>query len=680
MGGVYHQLAEEIARATEESNPGILIETIETEGAEENIRLLLDGSADIALTQSDVLFYYSNLRKEFPLFKRNIAGLAPLYYEALHLVARAELRIETVQDLAGRTVGIGPQLSGTNSLARLVLLNVGVLGVTELRDLGFSGATDLLKSGSIDAAFYVSGYPMPLISELMTAGHDYTLVPLDARLTTTMRDEYPELVVVTIPAGIYTDQPDPVPTLGVMTLLVCRSGLTKNVVHAAASAIRDNHGSFFHPIDEQAFNNPANITRIVPLHNGARDFYDNLSFWTRHAAFRDLLPFMIGLLAILMIQRVLLRPAYERIRYINIFRAIGFIVLFWIVGAVAMNYCEKEINRNFSTIGESFWSIAIYFFSGFEDKEPSTLWGKAISILLLMSWIGVVAFFTAEFAAIFSVTKIEKTRRRIRMKGHYVICNWSPNGESIVRELHDSNSPARNDQVVVLTDKVIEEKQYSRIPQFAHVTFHAGNMLSPQVLRDLGVHNAKAIIILEDTDVEDPDGKSVQLGLVLQKLMKAEHKDPLTWPKLVAEVANHRRIDLIREAYGERSVEAICAEDYAVGLMAQTAIYPKLAKVYDDLLDYSDDTNEIYMIDWNEMARELKGLIKDGINFEDLAEKLYDSSIEANPVVLLGYKRGENLYVNPKKVDKANYLMEGDSIIIMSFRKPTKNQLLLGSR
>jgi hypothetical protein len=149
---------------------------------------------------------------------------------------------------------------------------------------------------------------------------------------------------------------------------------------------------------------------------------------------------------------------------------------------------------------------------------------------------------------------------------------------------------------------------------------------------------------------------------------------------LVAEVANHRRIDLIREAYGERSVEAICAEDYAVGLMAQTAIYPKLAKVYDDLLDYSDDTNEIYMIDWNEMARELKGLIKDGINFEDLAEKLYDSSIEANPVVLLGYKRGENLYVNPKKVDKANYLMEGDSIIIMSFRKPTKNQLLLGSR
>jgi len=45
---------------------------------------------------------------------------------------------------------------------------------------------------------------------------------------------------------------------------------------------------------------------------------------------------------------------------------------------------EHRINEHFSTLGESFWSITVYLFSGLEDRSPKTDAGRLVATLGLL--------------------------------------------------------------------------------------------------------------------------------------------------------------------------------------------------------------------------------------------------------------------------------------------------------
>ena len=262
------------------------------------------------------------------------------------------------------------------------------------------------------------------------------------------------------------------------------------------------------------------------------------------------------------------------------------------------------------------------------------------------------------------------------MEDHYLICNWSPRGESIVKELRKEDSPARKQEIIILTDQRIDESQYQKIPEFSYkVTFFGGNMFKKEILKNLGAPEARTIIILKDEEVQDPDGKSVQIALVLKGLLSGSGKQQ--WPRLVVEVDNHRKIPLVKQAYHAGLVQPICGEDYAVGLIAQTAIYPKLAEVYSELLYYGPETNEIYMLEWEELSTEIQDQVKNGASFKELLAFLYTNSRPSNPVLLLGYVRKDRIVINPILHGGNEILHDGDAIIIMCDEKPTKKELVV---
>jgi len=100
------------------------------------------------------------------------------------------------------------------------------------------------------------------------------------------------------------------------------------------------------------------------------------------------------------------------------------------------------------------------------------------------------------------------------------------------------------------------------------------------------VHVLARRSLLSDEDSPDPDAKSALIALAICKLCERN-------PHIVAEAQNHRKLEHLKDAGVD---EVICSGDLGLGVLAQCALHAKLSTVYDQLLTYGDDTNEIYVV------------------------------------------------------------------------------------
>ncbi len=93
------------------SAKGVNVELINTGGSLDNLKLLVEGGADMAVVQSDAL---ALLEKKHPEQKL-ISEQAGLYPEYVQLIANRDSGVKSIQDIDPRTnvVYIGPQGSGT---------------------------------------------------------------------------------------------------------------------------------------------------------------------------------------------------------------------------------------------------------------------------------------------------------------------------------------------------------------------------------------------------------------------------------------------------------------------------------------------------------------------------------------------------------------------------------------
>ena len=93
-------------------------------GAAGNIvDLLYLNSVDIAITYADVLDHFKTTEK-IPNIEQRLHYISPMFQGEVHLLVRPE--IKTIQDLAGRKVGIDTPGSGANHTGAIVFERLGV--------------------------------------------------------------------------------------------------------------------------------------------------------------------------------------------------------------------------------------------------------------------------------------------------------------------------------------------------------------------------------------------------------------------------------------------------------------------------------------------------------------------------------------------------------------------------
>jgi TRAP transporter TAXI family solute receptor len=167
----------------------------------------------MGIVQSDVLAFVLKVKtnKTLKHIAKKTKMVFPLYNEEVHLLGKTGIR--SFDDLEGKTVAIGKEGSGSYMTARL-LFEVSGITPSEFVPLGTEQALSRLKSGNIDAMFYVAGFPVKLFSENVSAADKLHLVPIANK---SIVEFYP---MAQIPANTYAWQSELIPTVAVKAVLV----------------------------------------------------------------------------------------------------------------------------------------------------------------------------------------------------------------------------------------------------------------------------------------------------------------------------------------------------------------------------------------------------------------------------------------------------------------------------
>jgi uncharacterized protein len=273
-GGVYYVYGQGIAEAVRRDLPGLTATVLPTGASVENLRMVADGTAELAFTLADSAA--AALRGEAPFESAlSVAALARLYENYLHLVVDARGPVERLADLAGRRVSLGASGSGTELIAGRLLAVAELEPGRNLTALhyGVDDSAEALAQGRIDAFFFSGGLPTAAIRSL---SETVPIRLLDVGgYVKPLRRRYGELYSErTIPVSAYA-LVEPVPTVGVANYLVVSTSFDKELAYRLTRLLfqRRELLESAHPEARRLDRWAAIGTYPVPLHPGAVRYY-----------------------------------------------------------------------------------------------------------------------------------------------------------------------------------------------------------------------------------------------------------------------------------------------------------------------------------------------------------------------------------------------------------------------
>lgn len=249
-----------------------------TSGSVENISMLLKGNADFAFVQNDILYYALQGQEMYEENKqKGISVVGNLYSEAVQIVVNASTDIQTISDLAGKTVAVGKYGTATEAAARKILEAYGITyDMITVKYQNFSDAMDGLNSGSIQAAFAVSSLPSANILEYSQT-HEIRFLPISLTQSSAFKRSCPFFSEGIILNDVYGTA-NSVSTVCIDVLLVCRSDLPAANVLAITKALFDNTDEIVSGHAKGAEINAvtASESAVGSYHYGAKQYYDSL--------------------------------------------------------------------------------------------------------------------------------------------------------------------------------------------------------------------------------------------------------------------------------------------------------------------------------------------------------------------------------------------------------------------
>jgi len=235
--------------------------------AQKRLEALQAGSVDVASVVADVTYtaFYGRLPGHAaPL--QNIRGIALMNRAVVHLLVGPTVNVG--KGLRGMRIVLGDPAGGNSALGELLVNSTGV-PTSAIRGefASYDLAADRLLKGEVDALIATVMPPQEPIARALRGGA--RLLDVNGPEVDRLRDHYPLLRRTLLPGGTYQGQDDPVHTVGVDLLLVCRANLDTELVYMLTRAL-------FEDIPRHARRQldphraPATV---IPLHPGAARYY-----------------------------------------------------------------------------------------------------------------------------------------------------------------------------------------------------------------------------------------------------------------------------------------------------------------------------------------------------------------------------------------------------------------------
>lgn len=278
-GGTYFPLGGEMATLLSDNVDieGFNVSSVESGASVENMANIGRGEMQLGMTINGTAQEALEGSGEFDGGAiENFGFMTQIYPEVMHIFTREASGIESMEDLEGSSIAIGPPGSGTQAAARTILSAHGLEeGDYEALEEDFSDAQGRVQDGNIDAAFAILGSPASSVDELQATTGDvrYLDIEEDAMEQITGETFYEPYE---IPTEHYDWLDEPVNTVSAYAVLV---GSTNQVSEDAGYEITrtlvENADQISHPQAENMTPENALEGRLdLPLHPGAERYYE----------------------------------------------------------------------------------------------------------------------------------------------------------------------------------------------------------------------------------------------------------------------------------------------------------------------------------------------------------------------------------------------------------------------
>jgi len=279
--GVYYPLSGAMAQVIGQRTGAVNI-TVQTTGATvENLHLLAVGDVDLALGQSDTVHYAWNGTELFKEPIKNFRAIARLYPEPMQAVTYADSPINSIEDLKGRKVSVGPPGGGNLIIVRQILEIYG-LSYEDLQPfyLSFAETANYFQDRLIHAFMLTAGTPTAAVQEICS------FIPIKfIEIKGDKRDKLikkcPFLSEEIIKSDTYRGQSKDVETVAVQALFLTREDLPEDIIYTITKGLFEN-------VDEvRQAHYKANDTTLerategvsIPFHPGAIKYYKEVGVW-----------------------------------------------------------------------------------------------------------------------------------------------------------------------------------------------------------------------------------------------------------------------------------------------------------------------------------------------------------------------------------------------------------------
>lgn len=281
-GGTYYPLGGEMATVMSEHVEGIdgfNVTSVETGASVENLVKIANGELQLGMSiNGTVMEAIEGIESFEDAAVENVGFITQIYPEVLHVITTEGTGVDSVDDLAGKRVAIGPPGGGSNILAQQVLAAYGIEeGDYEAFAEDFGTATERMQNGQVDAIFGILGAPASAVDQVQTTSGDVKYLeitgePLEALLDETLYEAF------TMPADTYTWLDSDVNTLSARAVLVASTTqVDEETGYQITKALIENGDQITH--DQGQYLTEENALEgalDIPLHPGAQKYYDEI--------------------------------------------------------------------------------------------------------------------------------------------------------------------------------------------------------------------------------------------------------------------------------------------------------------------------------------------------------------------------------------------------------------------
>ncbi|MBF0500567.1 MAG: TAXI family TRAP transporter solute-binding subunit [Candidatus Riflebacteria bacterium] len=270
--GLYFPVGEAIARILTETFKDVQIQVLETDGSRQNISLMKEGKANLAIIQNDIAYYAVSGENMFNHQKVDgITGIATLFPEIVQIIVRHADGVTSLDALKGKKVAVDLENSGTFYNAQQLLTHAKLWDGIHPMNMAPSQAMAALEDKTIDAFFFTSGLPNPNLAELASR-LPVDVVSITPELVQEMVNAYPFYFPTQIPKGTYVGMASDSDGLEINAILAADGNFTDDDIYLVTHAI-------FGSLDtiKKAHKTLSQITKAslrrqlsIPLSEGAR--------------------------------------------------------------------------------------------------------------------------------------------------------------------------------------------------------------------------------------------------------------------------------------------------------------------------------------------------------------------------------------------------------------------------